>query len=134
VAGNGSCRVAEHCQTCTKHRTGAVGFRAALESAVQLDRCDEVNRQAQMANSTKCRDSLQPCMAMALSCVLTPLVHAACSRDLWSFAGLHPPKMQTFAGSHSNAAYGPSCTRLASLASHHVSISATLDFSSLQSR
>jgi hypothetical protein len=73
-------------------------------------RCDEVSRQAQMANSTKCRDSLQPCMAMALSCVLTPLVHAECSRDLWSFAGLHPPKMRTFSGSHSNAAYGRSCT------------------------
>jgi hypothetical protein len=34
-------------------------LRAALESAVQLVRGDEVNRQAEMANPTKCRHSLQ---------------------------------------------------------------------------
>jgi hypothetical protein len=43
----------------SKERTDAVALRAALESAVQLGRRDEVNRQAEMANSTKCRDSLQ---------------------------------------------------------------------------
>jgi hypothetical protein len=32
---------------------------AALESAGQLGRGDEVNRQAEVANLTKCRDSLQ---------------------------------------------------------------------------
>jgi hypothetical protein len=34
-------------------------LRAALELAVQLERGDEVNRQAKMANLTKCRDPLQ---------------------------------------------------------------------------
>jgi hypothetical protein len=38
---------------------GAVALRAALESAVQLGRGDEGNRQAEMANRTKCRESLQ---------------------------------------------------------------------------
>jgi hypothetical protein len=38
---------------------GAVALWAALESAVQLGRGDEVNKQAEMANPTKCRDSLQ---------------------------------------------------------------------------
>jgi hypothetical protein len=37
----------------------AVALRAALESAVQLGRADEMNRQAEMANPTKCRDLLQ---------------------------------------------------------------------------
>jgi hypothetical protein len=37
-----------------------VAVRAALESAVQVGRGDECNRQAEMANPTKCRDSLQP--------------------------------------------------------------------------
>jgi hypothetical protein len=36
----------------------AVAVRAALESAVQVGRGDEGNRQAEMANPTKCRDSL----------------------------------------------------------------------------
>jgi hypothetical protein len=36
-------------QACTKDRTGAVALRAALESAVQLGRGDEVNRQAEIA-------------------------------------------------------------------------------------
>jgi hypothetical protein len=62
-AGKGSvskgCRGAEHGQACTKYRTGAVALRAALESAVQLGRGDEVNRQAEMASPAKCRDSLQ---------------------------------------------------------------------------
>jgi hypothetical protein len=40
-------------------RTGAVALRAAFESAVQLGRSDEVNRLAEMANPTNCRDSLQ---------------------------------------------------------------------------
>jgi hypothetical protein len=39
--------------------TGAVAVRAALELAVQVGRGDEGNRQAEMANPTKCRDSLQ---------------------------------------------------------------------------
>jgi hypothetical protein len=38
---------------------GAVAVRAALESAVQVGRGNEGNRQAEMGNSTKCRDSLQ---------------------------------------------------------------------------
>jgi hypothetical protein len=63
VAAKGShsegCRGAENGQACTKDRTRAVALRAALESAVQLGRGDEVNRQAEMANPTKCRDSLQ---------------------------------------------------------------------------
>jgi hypothetical protein len=62
-AGNGSgskgCRGAKHGQACTKERNGAVAVRAALESAVQVGRGDEGNRQAEMANPTKCRDSLQ---------------------------------------------------------------------------
>jgi hypothetical protein len=51
----------ENDKACTKERTstGAVAPRAALESAVQLGRGDEGNRQAEMANPTKCRDSLQ---------------------------------------------------------------------------
>jgi uncharacterized protein (UPF0261 family) len=51
--------VPEHGQACTKDRIGAVAHRAALESAVQLGRGDVVNRQAEMANPAKCRDSLQ---------------------------------------------------------------------------
>jgi hypothetical protein len=45
----------------TKERTGAVALRAALELAVQLGRGDEGNmlQQAEMANPTKCRDSLK---------------------------------------------------------------------------
>jgi hypothetical protein len=61
-AGKGSGskgRGAEHGQACTKERTGAVAVRAALESAVQVGRGNEGNRQAEMANPTKCRDSLQ---------------------------------------------------------------------------
>jgi hypothetical protein len=58
--GRKGCRGAEHGQACTKDRTGTMALRAALESAVQLGRGDEVNRQAEMANPTKCRDSLQP--------------------------------------------------------------------------
>jgi hypothetical protein len=52
-------KVAEHGQACTKERTGAVAGRAALESAVQVGRGNEGNRQAEMANPAKCRDSLQ---------------------------------------------------------------------------
>jgi hypothetical protein len=64
-AGRGSgsnykgCRGAGHGQACTKDRTGAVAVRAALESAVQVGRGDEDNRQAEMANPTKYRDWLQ---------------------------------------------------------------------------
>jgi hypothetical protein len=58
-SGSKGCRGAEHGQACTKERTGAVAVRAALESAVQLGRGDEGNRQSEMANPTKCRDSLQ---------------------------------------------------------------------------
>jgi hypothetical protein len=58
---------AEHGQACTKERTGAVAVRAALESAVQVGQGLEGNRQAEMANPTKCRDSLQvvPCRGNA---------------------------------------------------------------------
>jgi hypothetical protein len=63
VAGKGSCstgcRGAEHGQACTKDCTGAVALRAALESAVQPGRGDEVDKEAEMANPTKCGDSLQ---------------------------------------------------------------------------
>jgi hypothetical protein len=49
VAEKGSpskgCSDAEHGQTCTKNHTGAVAVRAALESAVQLGRGHEGNRQ-----------------------------------------------------------------------------------------
>jgi hypothetical protein len=58
-SGSKGCRGAEHGQACTKERTGAVAVRAALESAVQVGRGNEGNRQAEMANPTKCRDSLQ---------------------------------------------------------------------------
>jgi hypothetical protein len=53
------CRGAEHGQACTKDRTGAETRRAALESAVQLGRGDEVNRQDEMANPRKGRNLLQ---------------------------------------------------------------------------
>jgi hypothetical protein len=55
-SGSKGCRGAEHGQACTQKRTGAVAFTAALESAVKLGRGDEGNRQAEMANPTKCRD------------------------------------------------------------------------------
>jgi hypothetical protein len=58
-SGSKGCRGAKHGQACTKERTGAVAVRAALESAVQVGRGYEGNRQAEMANPTKCRDSLQ---------------------------------------------------------------------------
>jgi hypothetical protein len=48
-----------------KERTGAVAVRAALESAVQVGRGDEGNRQAEMVNPTKCRDSLQVVIVFA---------------------------------------------------------------------
>jgi hypothetical protein len=54
-SGSKGCRGAEHGQACTKDRTGAVAVRAAFESAVQVGRGDEGNRQAEMANPTKCR-------------------------------------------------------------------------------
>jgi hypothetical protein len=50
---------ARHVLISYKDPTGAVALRAALEPAVQLGRGDEVNRQAEMANPTKCRDSQQ---------------------------------------------------------------------------
>jgi hypothetical protein len=53
------CRGAEHGQACTKDRTGDVALSAALESAVQLGRGDEVKRQAEMATPTTCRELLQ---------------------------------------------------------------------------
>jgi hypothetical protein len=43
-------------------------IRAALESAVQLGRGDEVNRQAEMANPTKCSDSLYVATAVLDRC------------------------------------------------------------------
>jgi hypothetical protein len=58
-SGSKGCRGAEHGQTCPKDRTGAVALRAALESSEQLGRGDEANRQAEMANPTKYKDSLQ---------------------------------------------------------------------------
>jgi hypothetical protein len=58
-SGSKGCRGAEHGQACTKERAGAMAVRAALESALQVGRGDEGNRQADMANPTNCRDSLQ---------------------------------------------------------------------------
>jgi hypothetical protein len=58
-SGSKGRRGAEHGQACTAERTGAVAVRAALESAVQVGRGNEGNRQAKMTNPTKCRDSLQ---------------------------------------------------------------------------
>jgi hypothetical protein len=48
-SGSKGCRGAEHGQACTKDRTNAVALRAAFESAAQLGRGDEVNRQAEVA-------------------------------------------------------------------------------------
>jgi hypothetical protein len=45
-SGSTGCRGAEHGQACTKDRTHAEALRAALESAVQLGRGDEENREA----------------------------------------------------------------------------------------
>jgi hypothetical protein len=52
-------RGANHSQTCAKGRTGAAAVTAELESAVRFGRGDEVNRHAEMANLTICRDLLQ---------------------------------------------------------------------------
>jgi hypothetical protein len=57
-SGSKGCRGAEHGQACTKEHT-STGAVAVLESAVLVGRGDEGNRQAEMANPTKCRDSLQ---------------------------------------------------------------------------
>jgi hypothetical protein len=51
-SGSKGCRDAEHGQTWHKDGTGSVAPRAALESAVQLGRGDEMNRQAETANLT----------------------------------------------------------------------------------
>jgi hypothetical protein len=60
--GSEGCRGAEHGQACTKKdHSGAVALRAALESAMQLRRGNEVNRQAEMANPTKCRIRYRYC-------------------------------------------------------------------------
>jgi hypothetical protein len=59
-----------------KKRTGAVAVRAALESAVQVGRGNEGNRQAEMANPTKCRDSLQLVGRVGACSALGPKVHA----------------------------------------------------------
>jgi hypothetical protein len=67
-SGSKGCRGAEDGQACTKECTGAVALRAALESAVQLGLGDEGNRQAEMANPTKCRDSLQLVLSVATRC------------------------------------------------------------------
>jgi hypothetical protein len=67
-SGSKGCRGAEHGQACTRERTGAVAVRAALESAVQVGRGNEGNRQAEMANPTKCRDSLH----LHGDCMCTP--------------------------------------------------------------
>jgi hypothetical protein len=51
--------MARHVPRNARARTGAVAVRAALESAVQVGQGDKGNRQAEMANPTKCRGSLQ---------------------------------------------------------------------------
>jgi hypothetical protein len=72
------CRGAEHGQACAKERTGAVAVRAALESAVQVGRGNEGYRQAEIANPTKCGDSLQAYTALA-----------AAAEELLASRGLH---------------------------------------------
>jgi hypothetical protein len=96
-AGEGSdskgCIGAEHGKAWSKER-GDVALRAALESAVQLRRGDEGNRQAEMANPTKCRESLQhpsvlatrrPCLPAGVRAPLinrmTTLMHAHRRKD-----------------------------------------------------
>jgi hypothetical protein len=81
--GSKGCRGAEHGQACTKERTGAVAVRAALESAVQVGRGNEGNRQAEMANPTKCRDSLQLDLLFATryKAVLSTLTTQGCLSD-----------------------------------------------------
>jgi hypothetical protein len=60
-SGSKGCRGAEHGQAYTKDCTGAMALRAAIKSAVQLElgRGDKVNMQAELANPTEGRDSLQ---------------------------------------------------------------------------
>jgi hypothetical protein len=71
-SGSEGCRGAEHGQN--KNRTGAVAVRTALESAVLLRRCEEVKRQAKMANPTKCGDLPQrACPEWLLLEDVTPL-------------------------------------------------------------
>jgi hypothetical protein len=65
------CRGVERGQTCTEDCTGAVALRAALESAVQLGRGHEMNRQAEVADTTKCRDSLQARLQATTRCNVT---------------------------------------------------------------
>jgi hypothetical protein len=71
----------------------AVAVRAALESAVQLGRGGEVNSQAEMANPTKRRDSLQHACTfdaresrlrgtMRLCAVLARFYHDRCTRSV----------------------------------------------------
>jgi ubiquitin len=67
-SGSKGCRGADHGQACAKDHTGAVALRAALESAVQLGRGDEVNRQGDMANPTKCRDFLERSQCLPTRC------------------------------------------------------------------
>jgi hypothetical protein len=64
-SGSKGCRGAEHGQACTKERTDAVAVRAAHEWAVQVGRGNEGNRQAETANPTKCRNSLQKLSVMS---------------------------------------------------------------------
>jgi hypothetical protein len=84
--------MARHVLSVAKERTGAVAVWAALESAVQVGRGLEGNRQAEMANPTTCRDSLQatrcngeralhalPCAAPDASCFMA--MHG-CRSDL----------------------------------------------------
>jgi hypothetical protein len=83
MAGKGSgaegCRGAEHGQTCTRCRTGAIAVRVALKSAEHLGRGDKVNRQAEKANLTKGRfTSLEP-----------HAVHTRRSREELSIDGIH---------------------------------------------
>jgi hypothetical protein len=71
-------------------RTGAVALRAAFESAVQLGRSDEVNRQAEMANPTKCRDLLQaerPLKIVVAVVLAAPLAGMPKLRSGQEFAG-----------------------------------------------
>jgi hypothetical protein len=79
--GSKGCRGAEHGQTYPEDRTGAVALRAALESAVQLGRGDEVSMQAEMAIPSKMAKMLGFATGGRTHYVATRYHAAACSKS-----------------------------------------------------
>jgi hypothetical protein len=72
-SGSKGCRGAEQGQTSANDRTGAGALRAALDSAVQLGRGDEVNRpKSRNCSPTKCRDSLLQLSGLLARCSGAP--------------------------------------------------------------